>query len=105
MPNQNQHYGIGYTNQYELVCADGLGDYAVDKCISDSPEKQAEEPAPSTKTPDTEQLSMDAAMSPAQSSGNGRETRDSDVAQAMVDEVLEETVATMLSADARGFAQ
>lgn len=45
------------------------------------------------------------AVMQTQASGSGRSTRESDVAEAMVDEVLEETLASMLSADAQQFPQ
>jgi len=40
----------------------------------------------------------------AQGEPRGRETRESEIAETMVDEVLEETLAGMLSGDVRQFA-
>lgn len=99
--NSTEHASL-----YQLGCADGLNERAVDICGSDSQEQPSQAPAPSTESAGAETPSVDAVpMSLAYNNGTGRETRESEVAEAMVDEVLEETLATMLSADARGFAQ
>ena len=82
-------------------------------------------PDHSTTTPDTTLLAYDHELTAGDGSGDtgaehaqtltsstvaaqgeprGRETRESEIAETMVDEVLEETLAGMLSGDVRQFA-
>lgn len=98
---------VGIRTAAQVVCADVGSAEAVEKCISESMEENAEtlvgeELVGAPQAPrDTSTL----AEPLTQDDGGGRATRDSEVAEGMVDELLEETLVSMLSADAQQYAQ